>query len=286
MLSEEGQTLLERDLLNRTQPSWLVDIKNKGDCTIAITLRYREGDITQPWQDAGTVSFATQEYLNGERSAELEFPIATWNQAPQLKLKTRLTQSTSEGSSSTFSILGNQHGTRRIRSKGSQTEGEFEMPETVPLSPPEEVIVKDTWNKLRAWKELQMEKFLKRLLLEEPELEYIFGETLDSISDFFFELFDCCIHQLQPETQNIIGEPLMGVPPEKEDGLDTVEDYGALFADIGMRPQHWLKARQVWMWMLPSIPYLEEYDRQDLQKGTNSALYRFFNTYVIVRFVG
>ncbi|HEY9675879.1 MAG TPA: nitric oxide synthase oxygenase [Waterburya sp.] len=285
VLSEEGQTLLERELLNRTQPSWLVDLKNKGDCTIAIILRYREGDITHPWQDAGTVTFATQDCLNGERSAELEFPITTWNQAPQLKLKTRLTQSTSEGSSSTFTILGNQNGTHRIHSKGTQTEGEFEMPPSIPLSPPEEVIVKDTWNKLRAWKELQMEKFLKRLLLEEPELEYIFGEALDSMNDFFFELFDCCIHQLQPETQIIIGEPLMGVPPEKEDGLDTIEDYGALFADIGMRPQHWLKARQVWMWMLPSIPYLEEYDRQDLQKGQNSALYRFFNTHVIVPMV-
>jgi hypothetical protein len=71
VLSPEGQTLLERELLNRTQPSWLVDLKNKGDCTIAITLRYREGDITHPWQDAGTVSFATQDCLNGERSAGL-----------------------------------------------------------------------------------------------------------------------------------------------------------------------------------------------------------------------
>lgn len=125
-----------------------------------------------------------------------------------------------------------------------------------------------------------MEKFLKRLLLEEPELEYLFGEALDSISDYFYDLFDCCVHQLQPHTQKVIGEPLMGVPPEG-DGLDTVEDYGALFADIGMRPQHWLKVRQVWMWMLPSIPYLEEYDREDLAKGTNSALYHFFNNHVI-----
>ncbi|WP_375512546.1 nitric oxide synthase oxygenase [uncultured Nostoc sp.] len=285
VVSEEGESLLSRDLLNRTQPSWLVDLKNKGDCTIAITLRYREGDITQPWQDAGTVVFATQECLNGERSAELEFPITTWNQAPQLKLKTRLTQSSSEGSSSTFTILGNQNGTRRTHGKGTQTEGEFEMPESVPLSPQEEVIVKDAWNKLRAWKELQMEKFLKRLLIEEPELEYIFGEAINSINDFFFELFDYCVHQLQPETQNILAEPLTGVPPEKGDSFNTVEDYGALFADIGMRPQHWLKARQVWMWMLPSIPYLEEYDHQDLAKGANSALYRFFNTHVIVPMV-
>lgn len=65
----------------------------------------------------------------------------------------------------------------------------------------------------------------------------------------------------------------------------TVEDYGAFFADIGMRPHHWLKARQVWMWMLPSIPYLEQYDRGDLEQGVNSALYRFFNTHVIVPIV-
>lgn len=122
-------------------------------------------------------------------------------------------------------------------------------------------------------------------MLEEPQLEYIFGEAIDGMADSFFELFDCCVHQLQPHTQNIIGEPLMGVPPEKGDNFDSVEDYGALFADIGMRPHHWLKVRQVWMWMLPSIPYLEEYDRQDLIKGANSALYRFFNSYVIVPMV-
>lgn len=285
VISDEGQALLHKDLFARMQPSWLVDLKNKGDCTITLTLCYREGDITQPWQDAGTVTFDTQDCLNGERNADLEFPITTWNLAPQLKLKTRLTQSTSEGSSNTLTLFGNQNG-NRPHTRGSQaTEVEVEIPEAVLLSAPEEVIVKDVWNKLRAWKELQMEKFLKRLLLEEPELEYLFGEALDSITDYFYEFFDCCIHQLQPHTQKIIGEPLMGVPPEKWDGLDTVEDYGALFADIGMRPQHWLKARQVWMWMLPSIPYLEEYDRENLAKGRESALYRFFNTHVIVPMV-
>ncbi|HEY9613356.1 MAG TPA: hypothetical protein V6C93_28695, partial [Allocoleopsis sp.] len=200
-----------------------MDLKNKGDCTIAITLRYREGDITQPWQDAGTVTFATQEYLNGERSAELEFPIATWNEAPQLKLKTRLTQSSSEGSSSKLTILSNQNDKRPVHAQGTQDVAEVEIPDAVPLSPQEEVIVKDVWNKLRAWKELQMERFLKRLLYEEPELESIFGDAIDQMSDFFFELFDCCIHKLQPETQNVIGEPLMGVPPEKGDSYDTVE---------------------------------------------------------------
>lgn len=229
---------------------------------------------------------ATLDCLNGERSAELEFPITTWNQAPQLKLKTRLMQSTNEGSSSTLTILKAERRSP-FRTQAMQTNGnnQVEIPEAIALSPAEEVIVKDVWNKLRAWKELQMEKFFQRLLLEEPELEYLFGQALESMADSFYELFDCCVHQLAPHTQNVIGEPLMGVPPEKGDGFDTVEDYGAFFADIGMRPHHWLKARQVWMWMLPSIPYLEEYDHQDLEQGVSSALYRFFNTHVIVPMV-
>ena len=286
MVSSEGETLSQRDLFARMQPSWLVELKNKGDCTIAITFCCREGDISQSWQDVGIVTFATQNYLKDDRNADLELPITTWNDAPGLKLKVRLTQSTGEGSSSTVTLFSQQKGGRRttghIHEKGI---AEVELPLDIPLSSPEEVIVKDVWNKLRAWKELQIEKFLKRLLLEEPELEYLFGELIDSLSDLFYELFDYAIHQLQPETQVVVGEPLMGVPPEKGDSLNTVEDYGRLFADIGMRPEHWLKARQVWMWMLPSVPYLEEYDHEDLRKGANSALYKFFNSHVILPMV-
>lgn len=39
------------------------------------------------------------------------------------------------------------------------------------------------------------------------------------------------------------------------------------------------------MWMLPSIPTLEEYDREELAKGTNFALYKFFNTHIILPMV-
>lgn len=284
MLSHAGETLLERDLFARMQPSWLVELKNKGDCTISITFCYREGDITQPWQDVGTVTFATHDYLVDGLNADLELPITTWDRAPQLTLKVRLTESTSEGSSSAVTVFSRQNSLRRRQSSAESVE--VELPQPITLTPQDEVIVKDVWNKLRAWKELQMEKFLKRLLLEEPELEYLFGEAIASASDFFYELFDCAIHQLQPETQVVVGEPLMGVPPEKGDGLETVEDYGRLFADVGMRPEHWMKARQVWMWMLPSIPYLEDYDREDLQKGANSALYKFFNTYIVLPMAG
>lgn len=286
ILSEHGQPILSKDLFSRMQPSWLLNVTNHKDCAIAITLCYRQGDMTQPWHDAGTVTFAAQDFLHGHNSIELEFPITTWSLAPHLTLKARITQTFGEASSSTIKLLANQHSHSRFHLKPTSiTDKEVELPEAIPLTPAEEVIVKDVWNKLRAWKELQMEKFFKRLLLEEPELEHIFGEAIDSMPDYFYELFDYCIHQLQPHTQTIISEPLTGVPYEKGDDFDTVEDYGALFADIGMRPHHWVKARQVWMWMLPSIPYLEEYDRQDLAKGVNSALYKFFNTNIIVPMV-
>lgn len=38
VISDAGQALLQKDLFARMQPSWLVDLKNKGDCKIAITL--------------------------------------------------------------------------------------------------------------------------------------------------------------------------------------------------------------------------------------------------------
>ncbi|BAY16426.1 putative sulfite reductase [Anabaenopsis circularis NIES-21] len=286
ILSEQGQSILSKDLFSRMQPSWLLNLTNYKDCAITITLCYRQGDMTQPWQDAGTVTFAAQDFLHGHNSIELEFPITTWSLAPYLTLKTRITQTIGEAHSSTVNLLANQPSHTRVQLKPTPTtDKEVEIPAAIPLTANEEVIVKDVWNKMRAWKELQMEKFFKRLLLEEPELEHIFGEAIDSMTDYFYELFDYCIHQLQPHTQNIISEPLTGVPYEKGDDFDTVEDYGALFADIGMRPHHWVKARQVWMWMLPSIPYIEEYDRQDLAKGVNSALYKFFNTHIIVPMV-
>jgi hypothetical protein len=82
-------------------------------------------------------------------------------------VKTRLTRSTREGTSSTLTLLGHQNGNRLLHALGTQSnrKSQCEMPEVVPLTPQEEVIVKDVWNKLRAWKELQMEKFMKRLLL-------------------------------------------------------------------------------------------------------------------------
>ncbi len=288
---DDGQTKLQKSLLTRLQPNWLIDIKYKGDCYVKVKISYRTGDITNPWQDLETVEFATQEVLNEDKFKELEFAISSWDVAPELKIGVNVNSSQTSLNNNKLNILTSTkddryHQQKRKNStKQSEDETPIELPTATTLSPPEVVIVKDVWNKLRAWKELEMEQFFKRLLLEEPELEYLFDEAIDSIGDYFFDLFDCCVRQLTPQTQNVINEPMMGVPPEKGDGLNSVEEYGALFADIGMQPKHWLKARQVWMWMLPSIPYLEEYDRENLSLGSDSALDKFFNTHVILPMV-
>lgn len=80
LASNNNEILLHKDLFARMQPNWLLELKNKGDCTISITLCYREGDITNPWQDAGTATFATEEYFQGDANADIEFPITTWSQ--------------------------------------------------------------------------------------------------------------------------------------------------------------------------------------------------------------
>ena len=282
VLDDNQQPLIQKKLLTRLQPKWLMDIKTVGDCTFNLKLQYRRGDQSQPWQQVGTLQFDTQNVLNGDCSNELEFSLTTWELAPQLRLKVRMTQRNLEDRD-LVNILAPQPQFHQFHRHQATAEAEeaLELPEAIPLTPAEEVIVKDVWNKLRAQKELHVEAFFKRLLLEEPELTYIYGEAFDSIGDYFYELLDGCVHELQPHTQNIISEALTSVPAEKGGDFDTTEDYGQLFADIGMRPKHWLTARKVWMWLLPSIPYLEDYDREDLQKGTESALYKFFGTHVI-----
>ncbi|MEL7246502.1 MAG: nitric-oxide synthase, partial [Cyanobacteria bacterium J06573_2] len=193
VLGNDGKPLLQKDLLTRTQPSWLLDLKNKGDCRINMTLLSRKGDISQPWEEVGKVSFTTEEVLNGQRSKELEFAVNNWDAAPDLKLQARLTQSTSEGTSSNLNILNNQSHkiTKQYqrRVEDNQKNVEVEIPEAVELSSQEEVIVKDVFNKLRAFKELAMDLFFERLLLEMPELIDIYGDGIDGVRDYFYELF-------------------------------------------------------------------------------------------------
>jgi|GEM_PF-2764941 len=205
---------IQKDLMTRLQPNWLVDVVHHGDCAIALTLLFREGGLGEPWQEAGTVEFETQGLFESERSVEVERAVNTWSLAPNLTLKTRLIQSqhSSQSDAVSLSLAATQARKRKRPPLSAEDKIPVELPEAIPLTMPEAVIVKDVWNKLRSWKELQMEIFYKRLLVEVPDLEYLFGEAIDGMPDYLYEMFDCCVRQLCPHTENVITEPLMGVP--------------------------------------------------------------------------
>ena len=50
---------------------------------------------------------------------------------------------------------------------------------------------------------------------------------------------------------------------------------------LGMKAEHWLIARKVWMWVFPSMPYVEDYERENILLGADSAFYRFYTLHIL-----
>ncbi|WP_157579285.1 nitric oxide synthase oxygenase [Spirosoma montaniterrae] len=149
------------------------------------------------------------------------------------------------------------------------------------LTAPEQVLVKDIWNKFLAFQDMLIELFFERLLHEEPGLRERFGDAIDEMPGYFAELFDAGVRQLMPHTERILRESYRGIYPEQSTQKRTIEASVTLLADLGMRPSHWLTARRVWTWTLLQVPHLEEYDRENLALGTLSAPYRFFSQHIL-----
>lgn len=64
-----------------------------------------------------------------------ELATTTWGQAPQLKLKVRLNESTREGSSSTVTLLGKQDERCRVQGRhDGNGKVEVELPPDIPLT--------------------------------------------------------------------------------------------------------------------------------------------------------
>lgn len=150
-----------------------------------------------------------------------------------------------------------------------------------PLTAPEQVIVKDVWNKFLAFQDMLVEMFFERLVYEEPGLLDLFGDAVDLVPGYFAQVLDLSVRRINPRTERVLRESYRGIYPATSDGAITVEDYTGMLADLGMRHHHWLAARRVWMWVLSEVPYLEEYDRENLAKGVHSAAYRFFTLSVL-----
>jgi nitric oxide synthase oxygenase domain/subunit/ferredoxin-NADP reductase/flavodoxin len=125
------------------------------------------------------------------------------------------------------------------------------------------------------------EMFVKRLIIEAPELTETFGQALDQARVEFLRLFDLVVRGLEPRTEHVLREAYRSAPGAADAQSASVEDCGWFFAAHGMTARHWLVAREVFLWLIPQIPYLEAYERENLGRGEDSAFWRFFTLSVI-----
>ena len=296
---ENGTLQTEHVLQTRRKPEWIVSLRQAGRDSIRFVLQYRPGD-THQWHDAGTALLQPQSHLNGHRSAIADLPMVGWYEAPHLRMQIRLS-----------AVQGAQAAAPTCPFSGARLPADSSAPAPVigrpapvsdpadtigatmagdepddpdgidVLTAPEQVLVKDGWNKFLAHQDMLIELFFERLLHEEPDLGGHFGDAVDLVPGYFAGLLDAAVRQLMPHTERVLRESYRGIYPAPPDGPKTVAEYAALLADLGMRPHHWLTARRVWTWTLSHIPYLEEYDRDNLGKGTQSAAYRFFTLHIL-----
>ncbi len=281
-----GATMLEQALQVRRRPEWLVNARILSHCDLNVTLLCRRYD-SRRWEEVGQTTFNPDRHLQGS-SATVELPLPGWAEAPDLKLRVRLARTQAEEARDRMpSAADFGRPSRAFLAREAAPIAEElvisleEIKNIAPLSAPEQVIVKDIWNKLLAFQDLLVEMFFERLLHEAPELLEDFGDAVDIVPSYFAAMFDVAVRALNPHTERCLREAYRGIYPAPPEGYKTVGEYAELLADLGMRPRHWMTARRVWAWTLSHIPYLEDYDRENLAKGVHSAMYRFFTRHLL-----
>ncbi len=293
---ETGNVLREQILQTRRKPEWLVNLRHHGHGELHVMLQFRP-DNSQQWQETELVNVSAEQYANGQNSTDTYRPLRGWVEAPHLQLRIRMATELSgsqlnghgthaNGDAAAAALAGCPFfAPNSTPAKAEPAQAAVPAPDgLLPMSgltAPEQVLVKDTWNKFLAYQDMLIELFFERLLHKEPDLISYFGDAIDLVPGYFAELFDGSVRRLMPHTERILRESYRGVYPANREGYKTVADYTALLADLGMRPNHWHTARRVWLWTLAQIPHLEEYDRENLEKGTDSAMYRFFTISIL-----
>ncbi len=148
------------------------------------------------------------------------------------------------------------------------------------LSQVDVIIVKDSWNKFIAFDEMLTEMFFERLLLDEPELADQFGPALDQAPSEFLALFDRAVRALDPSTERTLREAYHVAPGAGASACGGLAELGAFFATYGVTPAQWRAAGQTFVWAMGKAPYLEDFERENLARGDESALARFFALHV------
>ncbi len=171
---------------------------------------------------------------------------------------------------------------RYLTDVGTVDHGRIELiAETpAPLSKVDAVIVKDSWNKFLAFDEMLIEMFFERLILDLPELIDQFGVALDQAPAEFLALIDGAVRGLCPMTERTLRESYDGAPGAQAARGRTVAEFGAFFSTYGVTPEQWRAAGATFVWAMGKAPYLEDFERENLARGAESALARFFASHV------
>ncbi|AUD03325.1 nitric oxide synthase oxygenase [Spirosoma pollinicola] len=293
---DAGVIVREQLLQARRKPEWLVNGRYQGPGELYIIVQFRpEG--SERWHGIDQLTVPLRNLTDGQSSTDIFLPLRGWDEAPHMQIRIRITNEQHEHRIETpliqslndiadLTITGCPFFAPKTAPEPSVRKTPVpDIPDTVidlpHLTAPEQVLVKDGWNKFLAYQDMLIELFFERLLHEEPELIDLFGDAIDLVPGYFSALFDVSVRRLMPHSERILRESYRGIYPEPAEGFKTVNDYVGLLADLGMQPTHWLKARQAWVWVLQQIPHLEEYDRENLAKGEGSALYRFFTIAIL-----
>ncbi len=153
---------------------------------------------------------------------------------------------------------------------------EAPRPAPEPLSKVDVVIVKDSWNKFLAFDQMLIETFFERLILDAPELAEQFGPSLDQAPLEFLQLFDLAVRGLCPETEMVLREAYKSAPGAAGANCRTLTELGAFFSTYGVMPDQWRVAERVFVWTFGKVPYIEDFERENLARQGESALARFF----------
>lgn len=150
-----------------------------------------------------------------------------------------------------------------------------------PLSRVDLVIVKDSWNKYLPFDQMLTDLFFERLILDCPELIEQFGPAIDRAPVEFLKFFDLSVRALDETTEASLREAYREAPGARKAQASTIEDCCAYFAAYGVTEAHWERAQANFVWAFSKAPYLEDFERADLEQGVaGSALGRFFARHI------
>lgn len=274
----DAQPTAEARLGIRQQPHWLAGMRLPGHCRLIITIMVRDAGESSPWVTLGVAVIDTQDVVDDGMVTWVHHELPTVTEGPPLVLCAQLYFTKEYGEAPRVRAVERD---RPQRPTLESDDDDVMLEYVPPLTPQEEVIVKDTWNKALDWKDMVMELFVERMLVEAPELELVLGDFGSEMVEQAFGLMDLAIRSLQPHTEVLAREAFPAVHPDPARECNTIEAYAKLMAEMGLRRRHWVLARRVWMWAVGEVPYLQDYERGDLHRGPASAMWRFWTAVIM-----